>query len=487
MPGQSGDTSLVGGSAVGRRRHRLALALIVSCQLLLGIDSTIVNVALPRIAGDLHFEAAGLAWVLNAYTIAFAGLLMLGGRLGDALGRRRVFIAGVVVFTAASLAAALAQNPGQLLAARAVQGIGAALASPSTLALITGTFAAGPERNRALGISSAVISGGASLGLVLGGVVTAAVSWRWVFLVNVPIGAAIVLLARRRLPETPRHAGRFDVAGALTVTAGMLGIVYALIRAATAGWTDPKVLAGLAAGVVALAGFILIERRAAAPIVPLGLFRDRRRASGYSALLLIGPSLIGPFFFLTTYLQQVRGLGPVATGLVFLPMTLGLFAAARTVARLLARFGPRLVIGGALTGLIAAELLLARVGPATSYLAVLGPLALVGIGGGLSFVPIYTLILSRVDGTDAGSASGVLQTVQWLGSSLGLAVLVATGRPYVAAAVLAAGALILMVFFALAGHAQTHPDVRLRAGGRERPDGPGHPDEVEQPSASRAS
>ncbi|MFB9444445.1 MFS transporter [Dactylosporangium vinaceum] len=471
----------------------------MSCQLLLGIDSTIVNVALPRIARDLHFGAAGLAWVLNAYTITFAGLLLLGGRLGDALGRRRVFIAGVLVFTAASLAAALARDPGQLLAARAVQGIGAALASPSTLALITTTFAEGPPRNRALGISSAVISGGASLGLVLGGVVTAAVSWRWVFLVNVPIGAAIVLLARRHLPETPRHVAgdtglvdaagrrrlaRFDVPGALTGTLGMLGIVYSLIRAATAGWTDTRVLAGLAAGLTALVAFVLIERRTAAPIVPLGLFRDRARASGYVSLLLIGPSMIGPFFFLTTYLQQVRGLGPVATGLAFLPMTLGLFTAARTVARLLGRFGSRRVIGGALVGLAAAELLLSRVGPATSYAAILGPLALVGIGGGLSFVPIYTLILSRVEGASAGSASGVLQTVQWLGGSFGLAVLVAAGHPYVVAAALAVGALVLMTSFR---HAKTHPDVRLRAGGRERPDGPGHPDEVEQPSASRTS
>ncbi|MEU7865865.1 MFS transporter [Dactylosporangium sp. NPDC049140] len=472
-------------------RQRLALALIVSCQLLLGIDATIVNVALPRISAALHFTPAGLAWVLNAYTIAFAGLLMLGGRLGDVLGRRRVFVAGVLVFTAASLAAALARDPGQLLAARAVQGLGAALASPSTLALIANTFAEGPQRNRALGISSAVISGGASLGLVLGGVVTAAVSWRWVFLVNVPIGAAIALLARRRLPETPRHAGRFDVPGALAVTAGMLGIVYALIRAATAGWTDARVVAGLAGGLAALAAFVLVERRAAAPVVPLGLFRDRARASGYAALLLVGPSMIGPFFFLTTYLQQVRGLGPVATGLAFLPMSLGLFTAARLVPRLLGRFGPRRVIGSALAGLIAAQVLLSLVGPGSPLVAAIAPLALVGLGGGLSFVPIYTLILSRVEGSSAGAASGVLQTTQWLGSSFGLAVLVAAagpagmGRAFVAAAILATAALILMITALGAANAKTHPDGRLRAGGRECPDSPGHPDEVEQPSALR--
>ncbi|MER7007754.1 MFS transporter [Dactylosporangium sp. NPDC000555] len=436
-------------------RQRLALAVIVSCQLLLGIDATIVNVALPGISTALRFAPAGLAWVLNAYTIAFAGLLMLGGRLGDVLGRRRMFVTGVLVFTAASLAAALAERPGWLLAARALQGAGAALASPSTLALITGTFAEGPERNRALGVSSAVISGGASLGLVLGGVVTAAVSWRWVFLVNVPIGIVIVLLALRRLPETERHAGRFDVPGALTVTAGMLGIVYGLIRAASAGWGDARVLAGLLGGAAVIGAFVAIEARTAAPIVPLGLFRDRQRAAGYAALLLIGPSLIGPFFFLTTYLQQVRGLGPVPTGLAFLPMTAGLFAAARLVPRLLARFGHRLVIGCSLVTLVAAGLLLSRVGPASPYAAVLGPLVLVGVGGGCSFVPLYSLILSRVTGREAGAASGVLQTTQWLGSSFGLAVMVAVagasvttgalGRAFISAAVLACAALVLLM------------------------------------------
>jgi predicted MFS family arabinose efflux permease len=314
-----------------------------------------------------------------------------------------------------------------------------------------------------------------------------------VFLVNVPIGAVIALLARRRLPETPRHAGRFDVPGALAVTAGMLGIVYALIRAAAAGWADARALAGLAGGLVALAAFVAVERRTAAPIVPLGLFRDRARASGYTALLLIGPSMVGPFFFLTTYLQQVRGLGPVATALSFLPMSLGLFTAARIVPRLLGRLGPRRVIGGALVGLVAAELLLARVGPGSWYVSVLAPLALVGLGGGLSFVPIYTLILSRVDGADAGAASGVLQTTQWLGGSFGLAVLVAAagtadgvvlGRAFVAAAVMASAALVLMM---LALRTKTHPDGRLRPGGRECPDTPGHSDEVEQPSASRTS
>jgi predicted MFS family arabinose efflux permease len=436
------------------------------------------------------------------------------------MGRRRLLLGGLVLFTVASALSAAAPSVALLIAARAVQGLGAALASPSTLALITNTFAEGPPRNRALGISSAVISGGASLGLVLGGLVTAAVSWRWVFLVNVPIGAAIVLLARRHLPETPRRSARFDVPGAVTVTAGMLGIVYALIRAATAGWTDARVLAGLAGGVVVLGLFVLIEYRTAAPIVPLGLFRDRRRASGYLALLLVGPSLIGPFFFLTVYLQQVRGLGPVATGLSFLPMTLGLFTAARLVPRLLGRFGPRTVIGAALTGLIAAELLLAR---ADSLFSAIAPLVLVGLGGGLSFVPIYTLILSRIDGASAGAVSGVLQTTQWLGGSLGLAVLVAAaggagmGRAFLAAAILAAAALLLMMLAlrpavgspvagssvagssvpgssaagssaagsSAAGHTETHPDGRLRAGGRECPDSPGHPDEVEQPSALR--
>jgi predicted MFS family arabinose efflux permease len=273
----------------------------------------------------------------------------------------------------------------------------------------------------------------------------------------------------------------------------MVAIVYALIRAAGEGFADPRVLAGLLVGLATLGAFVAIEARTRAPIVPLGLFRDRRRAAGYTALLLIGPSLIGPFFFLTQYLQQVRGLGPVLTGCAFLPMTGGLFAAARLVPRVLGRFGHRRTIAGGLTALIAAVLLLSRVGPHAPYPAILGPLLLVGLGGGFAFVPLYTLILSNVTGQSAGAASGVLQTTQWLGGSFGLAILVAAaghagmGRAFLAAAVLALAALVLLAITLPAATkrdtTKAHPDGRLRPGGRERPDAPGHPDEVDQPSA----
>src|SRR5689334_9120836 len=293
------------GATRFRDRRGLALALVLGAQLMIILDMTVVNIALPSIARGLHFSAPSLSWVLNAYTLTFGGLLLLGGRAGDILGRRRVFMAGLALFTAASLAGGLATSAGMLLAARAVQGVGGAIATPAVLAMITGSFAEGRERARALGIYTAVVMGGGSLGLVLGGVITEWVSWRWVLFINVPIGALVVLASPLFLPRTSRQPGHFDLAGALTSTAGMASLVYGIIRAASDGWSDPVALGAFAAAGILLAGFLYRESRAAQPITPLRLFADRRRAGSYLTRLLLVAGMFGMFFFLTQFVQDI--------------------------------------------------------------------------------------------------------------------------------------------------------------------------------------
>jgi MFS family permease len=299
----------------------VALAIVLCAQLMIILDMTVVNIALPSIARGLHFSAPSLSWVLNAYTLTFGGLLLLGGRAGDILGRRRVFMAGIALFTAASLAGGMATSPGWLLAARAIQGAGGAIASPAVLALITASFTEGRERTRALGLYTAVAMGGASLGLVLGGVITEWVSWRWVLFVNVPIGAAVLLFAPRFLGESQRLPGRFDIAGALTSTAGMVTLVYAFIRAASSGWHDALALGSFGAAAVLLGLFLVIETRARQPITPLRLFAHGGRSGSYVARLLLVAGMFGMFFFLTQLVQDVLRFSPLRAGIAFLPMT----------------------------------------------------------------------------------------------------------------------------------------------------------------------
>jgi EmrB/QacA subfamily drug resistance transporter len=409
----------------GARQRGIGLAVIVSCQLMVGVDSTVVNVALPEIQRGLGFTATGLSWVFNAYLLAFGGLLLLGARAGDILGRRRVFLAGVAVFTVASLAAGVASTGGWLVAARAAQGLGAAIAAPSTLALLMTTFEEGPGRNRALSIYSAVLGAGASLGLILGGVLTHWASWRWVFFVNLPIGLAIAVLAPRYLAEPERHRGRFDLAGAATSATGMLALVYGFIRVASDGWTDGGTVAAFTVATGLLVAFVTIERRAPQPITPLRLLADRRRAGAYLTMLMLPATMFGAFFFLTQFIQEVLRFSPIEAGLAFLPMTGVMFAVVRMVPRVLPRTGarPLLLVGGAL--IIAADLWLTQVTPDTSYVGgVLGPMVLLGIGAGCSFMPLSTTILAGVAGEDSGAAAGLLQASQWVGGSLGLAVLV---------------------------------------------------------------
>jgi EmrB/QacA subfamily drug resistance transporter len=389
------------------------------------LDMTVVNIALPSIAHGLHFSTTGLSWVLNAYTLTFGGLLLLGGRAGDILGRRRMFLVGITVFTAASLAGGLAQTAGWLLAARAAQGVGGAIASPAVLAMITASFADGRERARALGIYTAVVMGGGSLGLVLGGVITEWVSWRWVLFVNVPIGVAVALATPLFLRESVRQPGHFDAVGALTSTLGMASLVYGIIRAGADGWGNPVAQAAFAAAVVLLAGFVFRESRARQPITPLRLFADRRRAGSYLARLLIVAGMFGMFFFLTQFVQDILGFSPLRAGISFLPMTAALFGVSRLSPRLVSRFRPWTLMVAGMLPVVAGMAWLSRISPGTGYLAgVLGPMLLLGAGMGVVFVPLTMASLSGVRPEDSGAASSMVNVMQQVGGSLGLAVLV---------------------------------------------------------------
>jgi EmrB/QacA subfamily drug resistance transporter len=386
---------------------------------------TIVNVALPSMERGLHFSATGLSWVLDAYALTFGGLLLLGGRAGDILGRRRVFLAGIALFTLASLAAGLATSPAWLIGARALQGVGGAIASPAALALVVSAFPEGGSRNRAMALYAGIASGGASLGLVLGGAITQWESWRWAFFINVPVGIAVAACTPFFLAETPRRTGHFDLAGALTSVIGMAALVYAFIRAATAGWSDRTTLAALALAVTGLAAFVLTETRAAQPVTPLRLFADGQRSASYAARLLLVGGMFGMFFFATQYLQLILGFSPVQAGLAFLPMTVLLFSVSRLAARLLGRFAPVPLAMAGMVPVIAGMAWLSRISPGTAYLpGVLGPMILFGVGMGLAMVPLTTAALAGVRPEDSGAASSMVNVTQQVGGALGLAILV---------------------------------------------------------------
>lgn len=412
-------------SRAARYATAFALTLILTCQLMVILDATIVTIALPKIHNTLHFSSTSLSWVQNAYSLTFGGLLLLGARAGDILGRRRVFVVGIALFTFASLLGGLAQSGAWLLSARAAQGVGAAIAAPSTLALLTSAFPEGRERMRAIGLYSAVSSGGASVGLVLGGMLTDWVSWRWSLFINVPIGIALVLLAPRYLPETERRPGRFDLAGAITSTVGMTSLVYGFVRAASDGWGDRVTVLAFVAGGLLLAAFIGVELRAEQPITPLRLFLSRERSASYVARLLLVGGMFGMFFFLTQYLQGVRGYSPLKAGFAFLPMTVALFAMVRVVPRVATRLSPkRLMVVGeglALIGMV----WLSRLSAGTQYFPqIVIPMMLLGIGMGIAFIPLTTASLAGVAPADAGAASGLVNVMQQVGGALGLGILV---------------------------------------------------------------
>jgi len=452
-----------GGVAAGGSRHRLALPVLAAAQLMVVLDATIVNVALPHIQRALGFSGSGLEWVVNAYALTFGGLLLLGGRAGDRLGRRKMFIAGLLLFSAASLAGGFANSPAFLLSARAVQGAGGALVAPAALSLITTTFPEGAERTRAFGVYAAMSVAGGAIGLIGGGILTTYASWRWVLFVNVPIGAAVALAAPRVLAETPRRRGRFDLPGALTGTAGITALVYGLISAATSPngvshWGDAKVIASLVAAVVLLAAFVMIEIRSPQPLLPLRLLRDRNRTGAYLSYAGVGIFIFGMFFFLTVFMQTVWGYSAIKTGVAYLPFTGALFIGAGTVTQLVPRIGarPLLLAGSALS--TAGLYWLSRISEHDTYAgAVLGPTLIIGAGAALMFVTLSLVALNRVPEADSGVASSLLNTGQQLGGSIGLAVLGTVAWTSVAHHVVHAGAAA-----ARAGH-PVHPGGPLAA------------------------
>jgi EmrB/QacA subfamily drug resistance transporter len=392
------------------------------------LDISIVNVALPSIQTDLGFSVSGLQWVVNAYTLTFAGFLLLGGRAADLFGRRRMFVAGLGMFTAASFLGGLAQTQGQLIGARVLQGLGGAILAPATLTIITTTFREGSERARALGIWSAVAAAGASAGALLGGILTDVLSWRWILFVNVPIGLASIVAARAFLPES-RAEGldrrHLDIAGAVTVTIGLVSLVYSIVQTESYGWTSARVLVPLAVALVFLGAFAVIEGRVAiSPLVPFRIFRSRSLTSGNVFIGLFFAGMFGAWYFETLYMQSVLGFTPLQAGLAFLPQTLLIAILSQVSSRLIAGFGTRRLMVAGSTIAAAGLLWLSRITPESSFLAdLLGPFLLIGAGMGLSITPVVVATTSGVEPSDAGLASGLLNTSRIVGAAIGLAVL----------------------------------------------------------------
>jgi len=412
------------GTAPHPRRLGLALAVIAVAQLMVVLDVAIVNVALPSIQRSLHFTATNLEWVVNAYAIAFGGLLLLGGRTGDLFGRRRMFIVGTLLFTIGSLAGGFAATSTLLIVARVAQGIGGAIVAPTALSLLADTFAEGTQRNRALGVYSAVSAGGGALGLLLGGVITNYFSWRWILFVNVPVGIALALIAPRVLVATKGRPGRLDLPGAVSVTAGAMLLVYSLSRAATHGWSDSVTVASLVAALGLLVVFVGIETLSPQPLMPLRIFANRNRSGAYVLSLVVGATLSGMLFLLTLFVQDVLGFSPLQAGLAFVPTAVGVGTGAGLTSRVIGRIGPRppMTIGALLLAL--GLFWLSGVTVHAGYVfQVLGPLLTLSVGLGMVFVSTSVVAISGVTPDDSGLASALLNAGRQLGGSLGIAVL----------------------------------------------------------------
>ena len=409
----------------------LTATLLLSClaQFMVILDVSVVNVALPAIRSGLHFSEVDLQWVVNAYTVTFAGFLLLGGRAADLLGRRRVFVSGLVLFALASLAGGLSGSQGVLIAARAAQGLGGAVIAPASLSILTTTFAEGAARNRAVGIWGAMGGAGGAAGVLLGGILTTALSWRWILFINVPIGLVAAVFAQRLLLES-RNTNRtrdFDLRGALSATLGLSLVVLGIVRTDQTGWGDASTLALIAAGVVLLAGFVLIEGRfARSPLMPLRLFASRTLNASNVVVLLVGGSTFAMWFFISLYLQQVLGYSPIRAGLAFLPMTLSIVVASTVASRLVVRLGAKpLLITGML--LLTAGLgWFAGISVHGTYVGeLLFPGILTALGIGFAFVPATISAVSGVARHEAGLASGLVNTSRLFGGALGLAILAA--------------------------------------------------------------
>ena len=407
----------------------MALLVIATAQLMVVLDATVVNVALPHIQTALRFSDSSLEWVVNGYALALGGLLLLGGRAGDLLGRRRMFVTGLLLFSAASLAGGLATSQAWLLAARAVQGAGGAIVAPTALALIATTFPEGPPRNRAMGVYAAMSVAGGAAGLLAGGLLVAYASWRWVLFVNVPIGIGAALAALIVLPGTARRPGRFDLPGIITGTGGVTALVYGLSNAATgpdgtSHWGDAKVVAALTVGTVLLAVFAYIEARSRHALLPMRLLRSRNRLGANLMMLAVGTTLFGVFFFLTLFVQDVWDYSALRAGVAFLPLTAAVLAASAAATRLVPRTGARPLLLAGAVGSAAGLYWLSRLTEHGTYAGgLLGPLLVTGVGLGLLFVPLSLVALARVAETDSGVASSLLNTGRQVGGSIGLAVL----------------------------------------------------------------
>jgi EmrB/QacA subfamily drug resistance transporter len=411
----------------------VVLVLICVAQFMVVLDATIVNVALPSIQKDLHLSEGSLQWIVNAYTLVFGGFLLLGGRAGDLLGRKRLFLLGLLIFTGASLLDGLASSEGMLAGSRALQGLGAALIAPAALSIITTTFDEGRERARALAVWAAIAIGGSAVGLILGGVLTQYFSWPWIFFVNVPVGIAAFVLSLRLVPESravDAHRS-YDLAGAVAVTGGLMALVYAIVDAESAGWTSARTLGFFVGAAALLAAFVAIELRAKAPLVRLSIFRIRSLLTANVAMFLAMSGMFAMFFFNTLYIQRVLGYGPLTAGLAFLPFTAGIMVSASLASQFAPRVGVRTVATAGFLLTAAGLALLTRLPVDGSYVVdVLPALLLSALGIGAVFMPLTLIATTGLDNRDQGLASGLFNTSQQIGGALGLAVLstLATSR-----------------------------------------------------------
>ena len=425
---QVGYASSAAPAGRGHDRRNITLAIVLCAQLMIVLDMTVVNIALPSMAIGLHLSATSLSWVLNAYALTFGGLLLLGGRAGDILGRKRVFIAGIILFSLASLLGGFATSQAWLLGARALQGVGGAIVAPTALSLITTNFPEGQERNRAMGVYAAMSIGGAAVGLLAGGLLTTYASWRWVLFVNVPIGIMTALIAPRALSESQRHTGRFDIPGAITGTLGLGALVYGLSEAAASGtsssnWGDPKVLASLCAAAVLLATFVLIEARSPHALMPLRIFDNRDRTAANIVLLCVGTAMFGMFFFLTIFVEHVWGYSALKAGIAYLPMVGVIMAMAGLSTQLVPRIGarPLLIIASVIS--VGGMAWLSRINEHSTFAnGMLWPEVVLGAGLGPLFVLLFLVGLTKVRENDAGVASSMVNVGQQVGGSIGLAV-----------------------------------------------------------------
>jgi EmrB/QacA subfamily drug resistance transporter len=404
-------------------RFGLALFVICAAQVIFVLDATVVNVAIPTIHHSLHFSLSNLQWLLTAYSLTYGGFLLLGGRSGDIFGQRRMFMIGVAAFTFASLLGGLAQNDTWLIVTRGLQGVGGAIASPTALALIVTNFPEGRERTRSVAAYSAMSGAGGAVGLLLGGLLTDYVSWRWIFLVNVPIGAIVLLLAPRALSESGTRAGRLELPGALTVTAAMLFLIYGISGSSVHGWGSARTIVALCLAAVLVVVFVVLESRSDAPLIPLSIFASRNRRGAYIVMFFVGAVGSAMFFFLSQFTQNVLGFSPVKTGVGFVPAAVGVVIITNVVARVIGKTGARPLLIAGPAGLSLSMLLMSRLTPTDRYGQIIVPLMIWSLSMGILFIPINLSVLAGVRPQEAGLASGLLNAGQQLGGALGLSVL----------------------------------------------------------------